>query len=81
MGIDVVDFLRCDRGVAKRHQHRTPRPVTVGGGRRDVVGVAGHPVADDLRVDTGAAPQRRGQALPCRPDPILQGGPHRRGDR
>src|SRR6478609_10707477 len=55
MGVDVVDVGWLDAGALYRRDHAAIGAVAVLGGRRDVEGVAGKPVADDLGIDLGAA--------------------------
>ena len=53
--VDVADLLGRDAGVAQRRAHDAVGAIAVLGGLRDVVGVAGHAVADDLGEDARAA--------------------------
>ncbi len=58
MGIDIVDAGRRDPGSLDGGHHAPEGAVAVLGGGRDMVGVAGQAVADDLGVDPGVARQR-----------------------
>ena len=53
--VDVVDLRRRDAGALERRRHAALRAVTVRRGGGDVIGVARHPVADQLRIDLCAA--------------------------
>src|SRR6476619_7661454 len=55
IGVDVVDVGWLDAGALYRRDHAAIGAVAVLGGRRDVEGVAGKPVADDLGINLGAA--------------------------
>ena len=55
VGVDVVDIAGRDAGAAHAPPHATERAIAILGRRRDVVGVAGQAVADQLGVDAGAA--------------------------
>src|SRR5690606_29813596 len=54
VGVDVVDLARADAGALQGHLHAAIAAVAVLGGSGDVVGVAGHAVADDFAVNPGA---------------------------
>src|SRR4030081_4005245 len=58
MGIDVVELGRRDAGALERHGHAAIGAVAVLGRRRDVIGVARQPVADELGIDLRAAAAR-----------------------
>src|SRR5580692_8618469 len=53
--VDVADVFRLELGVLDGGAHDAVCAVAVGGGLRDVVGVAGHAVADDFGEDGGVA--------------------------
>ena len=55
VGVDVIDLLRIELGVAHRVLHRTTRTVAVIRRQRDVRGIRRHAEADKLRMDAGAA--------------------------
>ena len=52
--IDIVDIGRVDAGPLHRRGHAAEGAVAILGGRGDVEGVAGEPIADNLRVDARA---------------------------
>src|SRR6266704_1684766 len=55
MRVDVSDLRRFDSGIAKRCPHDAVRPVAILRGLRDVVGIAGHAVANKLCHDGSIA--------------------------
>src|SRR5579859_2447548 len=55
MRVDVADVFRLELGILEGRFYDAVGAVAVGGGLRDVVGVAGHSVADDFREDGGIA--------------------------
>ena len=52
--IDIIDFRRRNVGARDRRFHAAERAIAVLGRRRDVVGISGQTVADDLGIDPGA---------------------------
>ena len=55
VGVDVVDLMRLDPGVAQAILHHAAGTVAVLGWRRNVIGVGAHAVADNFRQDVCAA--------------------------
>src|SRR3990170_4136711 len=55
VGVDVSDLLRVHLGVPQGRAHYAESAVPVSGGLGDVVGIAGHAIADNLREYGGAA--------------------------
>jgi hypothetical protein len=55
MGIDVVDVTRGDASATDRRAHAAQRTIAVWRRRGDVIGVAGQPVSDQLRINLGPA--------------------------
>ena len=62
MGVDVSDLAGLQPGIAQGRGHGAGRAVALRIGRGHVVGVAGHGVAADLRVDASAAAPRHARA-------------------
>ena len=56
MGVDIIDLRRRDPGAPDRGAHAAIGAVAVLGGRRDMMRIARHAVADQLGVNLGAAP-------------------------
>ena len=65
VGIDVINLPRLETAVGQGQAHRFRTAHTAGGRRGDVVGVAGHAIADHFSQDPG--PTARG---------VLQGFQH-----
>ncbi len=61
VGVDVIDLLRLDAGVAQRVAHHAKGAVAVVGRRGDVEGVGAHAVAHHFGQDVGAARAREFQ--------------------
>src|SRR5437764_1303703 len=55
MRVDVADLFRLHAGILHREPHRILCAGAVRGGGGDVVGVGGHTVARDLRIELRAA--------------------------
>ena len=53
MGVDVIDLVGSNSSVGERSSHDPHCAIAVGARRGDVIGVAGHPVSDNLRVNGG----------------------------
>ena len=55
MRVDVADLPGFDPGITQRRAHHAVSAIAVFGRLRDVIGVAGHSVADDLAQDGSIA--------------------------
>ncbi len=55
VGVDVIDVIGAERGIAQRQLHRPTRAAALFIGGGDVIGIAAHAVTDQFAIDACAA--------------------------